>query len=162
MKKYFDLLSRLGMDEAKVIDARTVKTAAWTRYRCQYGCDCYGTNLCCPPYTPDYDRTQKMLDAFNKGILFTSRCGDIKQAAVALSRELFLDGYYKTIAFGSGPCMLCSTCSLNRCRFPKKTIPSMEGCGIDVFATVRANGYEIDVVTEKGADGRYFGLVLFE
>ena len=38
----------------------------------------------------------------------------------------------------------------------------MEGCGIDVFATVRANGYEIDVVTEKGADGRYFGLVLFE
>ena len=162
MKKYFDLLMNLGMDEAKVIDAKTIKTAAWTRYRCQYGCDCYGTNLCCPPYTPDSETTQKMLDEYTKAILFTSRRGDIKQAAVELSRALFLDGYYKTIAFGAGPCLLCGSCSLTKCRFPTKTIPSMEGCGIDVFATVRANGFEIQVVTEKGSGDRYFGLVLFE
>lgn len=162
MKKYFDLLSKMGMDDAKVIDAKTVKTAAWTRYRCQYGCDCYGTNLCCPPYSPGHEETRKMLDEYTKGILFTSHRGDIRQAAVALARKLFLDGYYKTIAFSSGPCMLCDTCTLEKCRFPKQTLPSMEGCGIDVFATVRANGYQLEVVTEKGVGDQYFGLALFE
>lgn len=162
MQKYIDFLKKLEMDDAKLIDASTVQTAAWTRYRCQYGCDFYGRSLCCPPYSPDWEQTKKMIAGFSCGILFTSRRGDIRQAALAVSRQLFLDGYYKTIAFGSGPCMLCDTCTLDRCRFPKKALPSMEGCGIDVFATARANGYEIHTVKEKGVGDRYFGLVLFE
>ena len=103
-----------------------------------------------------------MIDEYRTGILFTSRKGDIKKAAIELSRKLFLDGYYKTIAFGSGPCGLCKTCNLEKCRFPKKAIPSMEACGIDVFATARANGYNLQVVQEKGDSSCYFGLVLFD
>ena len=82
--------------------------------------------------------------------------------AVELARVAFLDGYYKAIAFGSGPCGICEECSVDHCRFPKKTVPSMEGCGIDVFATARNNGFTIDTVKEKTDQHNYFGLVLFE
>jgi hypothetical protein len=38
----------------------------------------------------------------------------------------------------------------------------MEACGIDVYATVRANGYPIAVVKDQGDDANYYGLVLVE
>ena len=86
----------------------------------------------------------------------------ITPLAVELARVAFLDGYYKAIAFGSGPCGICEECSVDHCRFPKKTVPSMEGCGIDVFATARNNGFTINTVKEKTDQHNYFGLVLFE
>ena len=162
MDEYFAFLKELGMDDAKLISAQTVETAAWTSYRCQYGCDFYGASLCCPPHAPDYLKTREIISEYKTGILFTSQEGDIKKAAIELSRRLFLDGYYKTIAFGAGPCGLCKTCTLDKCRFPKKTIPSMEACGIDVFATARANGFHLQVVQEKGDPASYFGMVLFD
>lgn len=87
---------------------------------------------------------------------------NVTELAVELSRRAFLDGYYKSIAFGSGPCLICKECDLEHCRFPKKAVPSMEGCGIDVFATARLNGFEIDTVKDKEDVHNYFGLVLFE
>ena len=74
----------------------------------------------------------------------------------------FLDGYYKAIAFGSGPCLICKECSVEYCRFPKKTVPSMEGCGIDVFSTARNNGFKVEPVKERADQHNYFGLVLLE
>jgi hypothetical protein len=38
----------------------------------------------------------------------------------------------------------------------------MEACGIDVFATARANGFPIGVVLDETSDQNYFGLVLIE
>ena len=38
----------------------------------------------------------------------------------------------------------------------------MEACGIDVFATVRANGLEIHTLREKEEVQNYFGLLLVE
>jgi len=40
--------------------------------------------------------------------------------------------------------------------------PSMEACGIDVYATVRANSYPIEVVKDYSDDADYYGLVLIE
>lgn len=162
MEQYIQFLKDLGMKDGKQICADTIRTAAWTRYRCQYGCGCYGKNLCCPPYAPDYKSTREMIGEYHCGILFTSDKNNTSLPAVALARKLFLDGYYKAIAFGSGPCELCESCTLTHCRFPKKAIPSMEGCGIDVFATARANGYQIDPLKTESCEAHYFGLVLVE
>ena len=41
-----------GAKEAKIIRPGEVETAVWVRLKCQYGCDCYGQCLVCPPYTP--------------------------------------------------------------------------------------------------------------
>jgi predicted metal-binding protein len=79
-----------------------------------------------------------------------------------LEREIFLAGFYKALGFGSGPCRGCPECNFDGCRHPEDARPSMEACGIDVFATVRANGCPIEVVRDEGDEQNYYGLVLID
>jgi len=87
---------------------------------------------------------------------------EVINEAVDVAKEMFLDGYYKVIVLGSGPCKKCSECNMNVCNFPGQTAPSMEACGIDVFQTVRKNGYEITTLRNKTEIPNYFGLILVE
>lgn len=75
MEKYLNFLKENGADLAMKIDAETIVTAAWTIYRCQFGCSSYGRNHCCPPNAPSWDKTQQMIDCYKYGILF--RCPDM-------------------------------------------------------------------------------------
>ncbi len=72
MKKYFELLKNNGADLAIKITTDTIVTAAWTVYRCKYGCDTYGKSHCCPPNCPTWKETQELIYFFKYGILF--RC----------------------------------------------------------------------------------------
>lgn len=140
MDKYFDLLKTGGADLTLKIPASSIVTAPWTIYNCKYGCGTYGKSHCCPPNCPTWKESREMIECYQYGILF--RCHDMEivpPLAVAVARELFLDDYYKAIAFGSGPCTLCKKCNPAHCNYPDRTVPSMEACGIDVFATVRNN-----------------------
>jgi len=38
----------------------------------------------------------------------------------------------------------------------------MEACGIDVFQTIRNNGFTISFLEEKGEYVKYFGLLLLD
>jgi hypothetical protein len=38
----------------------------------------------------------------------------------------------------------------------------MEACGIDVYATARANAFPIEVVRDETGDQNYYGLVLID
>ena len=58
--------------------------------------------------------------------------------------------------------MKSKVCNPDHCNFPGKTVPAMEACGIDVFATVRANGLEIHTLRDPGEVQNHFGLVLVE
>ena len=161
--QFIDEATRLGALRAKLIDPSTVATAEWVRWRCQYGCGGYGRGLVCPPYSPTPAQTRKTLEEYKRAILFESPRGRTKQIAVELERTVFLAGYYKAFGMGAGGCYLCQRCALGRgCRHPRQARPSMEACGIDVFATVRANGFSIDVVRTHGDPQHYFGLVLVE
>ena len=53
-----------GASATKVVDISTVKVGLWTRMKCQYGCPNFGSNLCCPPYAPSYDETQRFLSEY--------------------------------------------------------------------------------------------------
>ncbi|HCL79693.1 MAG TPA: hypothetical protein DIC53_06975 [Synergistaceae bacterium] len=160
---YVKRLQELGAVRAKWIDPATVVTAAWVGHKCRFGCPTYGKNRCCPPNTPTYRETRELLGEYTRALLVEGRTlAETSNIVVAAARELFLDGYYKVIALGSGPCTLCETCAPEGCRFPGKAIPSMEACGVDVFATVRANGYDIDVVKGRGDEMTAFGLLLVE
>ena len=161
--KYETLLKSGGADLVLNIPASSVVTAAWTVYRCQYGCDTYGKSRCCPPNSPTWQQTQAMLRCYSYGLLF--RCHNmsiVTPLAVKAARELFLDGFYKVIAFGSGPCRHCSRCNPEHCNFPGETVPAMEACGIDVFATVRANGLTMQTLQEKSEQQDHFGLLMVE
>ena len=70
MDACLDYLRENGAEPALVIDPHTVVTAPWTTFKCQFGCENFGKNHCCPPEAPDYTRTRAVLDSFSTGILF--------------------------------------------------------------------------------------------
>ena len=149
----------LGAVEAKVIKASSVVTAGWVRLKCQYGCGGYGSSLCCPPNTPTPEETRKVIDGYETALLaHFGMNGSSTKAMVTLERETFLQGYYRAFAFGAGPCMLCKSCPEEGCKHPDQARPSMEACGIDVFATARGNGYPIQVVRDEDSEQNYYGL----
>jgi predicted metal-binding protein len=157
---------KLGARAAKIIPASTVKTAAWVRRKCQFGCGGYGESLTCPPYSPSPAETREMLKSYKKAILIqidTDSKASISGIARKLEREAFLAGYWKAFGMGAGPCMICEKCNLKgTCRYGEKARPAMEACGIDVFTTVRANGFPIDTLDSADRKAHYYGLVLVE
>ena len=154
----------LGARGARLIRAASVATAPWVRLKCQYGCDGYASSLCCPPRTPAPEETRRVIDGYKRAVLFEAGLGEPKKIAVDLEREAFLAGYYKAFGLGAGPCELCPEgCAFDRgCRRAPEARPSMEACGIDVFATARANGFTIDVVRAESDPAHYFGLLLLD
>ncbi len=160
--KYIKRAKKLGARAAKVIPAESIVAAEWVRLKCQFGCDGYGGCLTCPPHSPTPETTRRMLTHYKSGLLIHGKeYTDIRSIVVTLEREMFLDGYFKALGMGAGPCNLCRVCD-ETCCHADKARPSLEACGIDVFTTVRANGYPIEVLNTSSCRGNYYGIVLFQ
>jgi len=164
LEAYLDKAVGMGASEAREIEARTIRCEPWVRLKCRFGCGGYNKRLTCPPFTPDSDETARAIACYRRAILIHSDDPAIVNEVVPkLEREIFLDGYFKALGFGSGPCRLCKTCDTGaRCKYPYLARPSMEACGIDVFTTVRTNGFEIEVVRTEDEKGDYYGLILVD
>ena len=163
LKDFITRACELGAAEAKVIDPASIATAAWVRLKCQFGCGGYNASLCCPPHTPTPDETRKVIDCYQHAILIHCKPGvNVKEIVTTLEREVFLDGYYKAFALGCGGCGLCEECNLHSCIHADRVRPSMEACGVDVFATARANGFPLEVVTDSSCEQNYYGVVLVD
>ena len=170
MKKYDKFIKKaikLGANDAKIIKTDSVVTSAWVRWKCRYGCDGYNNSLCCPPNTPNYKETRELLDSYQNALLIHCTSDyehrkDPTEIVATLERDIFLAGYHKAFALGSGPCMLCGECSMDVCRHPENARPSMESCGIDVFTTARNNGYFIEVLKDRSRPMNRYALVLIE
>jgi predicted metal-binding protein len=162
--KFAELALEMGAKHAKIIRASTVRCEPWVRLKCQFGCGGYNKRLMCPPYTPTPEETASAIACYKQAVLIHSDDNDvINEIIPRLERKIFLDGYYKALGLGSGPCYLCDTCDTTaRCKYPYRARPSMESCGIDVFHTARTNGFTIEVVRSRRQKGDYFGVVLIE
>ncbi len=160
--KYIKKARELGAKDAKIIYAKSIVTGEWVRMKCQFGCDGYGQALTCPPHSPAPEQTKKMLADYKYALLIH---GDeytgIREIVSRLERGIFLDGYYKAFGMGAGPCNLCAKCP-EFCAHPEEARPSMEACGIDVYATAIANGFPIKVLNARACKGNYYGVVLIE
>ncbi len=163
LKSFAERAVQLGAVSAKVIDAAAIRTGPWVRLKCRFGCGGYGMSLCCPPWTPTPSEMREVLDSYSKAVFFEARRA-VTKIAVTLEREVFLSGCYKAFGLGAGPCSLCKgACALGKgCRHPRQARPCLEGCGVDVFATARGNGFEIDVVRTRTDRTHFFGAVLVE
>jgi predicted metal-binding protein len=172
LKRFCQTAHELGAIDAVVVSPpKEVFTAAWVRQRCQFGCSEYGRCLTCPPHAPTPEATRKTLDEYRSAILIHGdRWKKVREIAQALERTVFLAGYYKAFAYLCGPCDHCPKCpvvgwkggTLPVCRHAELARPAMEGAGIDVFATARAAGLPIEVVTERESPQNYYALVLVE
>ncbi len=154
----------LGAIEAKIIDPDSIVIAAWVRLKCQFGCPHYNTRHYCPPHTPTPEQMKSVIDCYSVALLFHSLGMEISPLNLAyeLEREIFLSGYHKALGFGAGPCWLCKKCNPESCIHPLEARPSMEACGIDVYATVRAHGFPIQVVRDRSEVPNRYGLILIE
>ena len=161
-RNYIRRAVKLGAKEAGVIRASSIVVAEWVRMKCQFGCDGFGQSLTCPPYSPAPETTRKIIACYKRALLVRGNAyTEIHALIPALEQEIFLDGYFKAFGMGAGPCQLCVKCA-KYCRHPDKTRPSMEACGIDVYSTVKNNGYPIKVLKDGNCKGNYYGVVLIE
>ena len=161
-EKYIKRVKELGAKEAKIIPIKSIFVAEWVRMKCQFGCDGFGQSLTCPPYSPTPDLTRRMLTYYKYALLVHGDgYANIHEIIPKLEQEIFLDGYFKAFGMGAGPCQLCVKCA-KFCRHPDKTRPSLEACGIDVYTTVRSNGFPIKVLKTQSCKGNYYGVVLIE
>jgi len=156
---------KLGASEAKAIKTKDVVTAEWVRLKCQFGCGGFNQHLTCPPFSPTPDLMRKTLDEYEWAILLKFKPpwpDKIRLAITDIERSIFLSGYYKAFGLASGPCEICEECNAKEgiCRYPDKARPSMEACGIDVYATARGAGFPIKVVKTHDETPTYYGLVL--
>ena len=154
----------MGAAGAKIISPEKVFTAAWVRWKCRFGCGCFGSSRLCPPHSPTPDETRAVLDGYRRAILIhADEKLDMRRTVAALEREAFLGGFYKAFGFACGPCGLCEECAGDKgCRHAELARPAMEACGIDVFRTARAAGFPIEVVKDYKCRQNYYGLLLLE
>ena len=153
---------RLGASEAKAIRARDVYVRHWVRLKCQYGCGGFGERLTCPPYSPTPEEMRKVIDEYSSAILLRFRPDSARthEVVAKLEKEAFLSGYYSAFGLACGPCPYCDECNLKECVHPDLARPSMEACGIDVYATVRRAGFNLRVLKSRYEKPTYFSLLL--
>ncbi len=173
MEKYCRSALARGASWARVVPAAYVVTAPWVRYKCQFGCGCYGARHLCPPETPTPEETAAVVESYRRAILLTYESGGkggerplrkkVHRDVLALERQIFLDGFYRALAFVAGPCNLCRTCDVSKpCKLPGEPRPAMEACGIDVFATFANAGVKLEVVRAVGDPYKLCAAVLVE
>ena len=175
LNKYVGLAMKRGASGVKQINPSSVVTAAWVRLKCQFGCGGFNYSYCCPPHTPTAEETRRVLDCYNRALLFHietlsskdrgKRLIKFRQMLIDLEGEMFKDGYYKAFVFLAGPCNLCKECGKVKgdfCNNRYRARPSMEGCGIDVFQTARNNGFHIETLREETEPRNTFCLMLVD
>ncbi|MBE0432000.1 DUF2284 domain-containing protein [candidate division WOR-3 bacterium] len=173
LEKYVMKSISMGITKAKVVDTKTIVVSNWVRLKCQYGCSGHGKHLTCPPFSPTPEYTKKMLGEYSKALLIQitgiqsgkerTMSRKLKNIVAVLERDIFLDGYYKAFGMASGPCRFCRTCNTKKeCIHPEQARPAMEACGIDVYQTVRNNGFELEVVRTEDACCSYNAVILIE
>lgn len=159
-----------GMDDAVVIETSKVITAPWVRLKCKFGCRHYGKSLCCPPFSPTPEEMRAILDSYRIALLLHRHAEkgrkpvvNINDVAIDLEKIIFLDGYYKAWTMGAGSCRRCEECDVSKtCKNPNIARPSMEACGIDVYATAHEQGLPVEVVKNRGDAMNFYALVLVE
>jgi len=171
-RKYVEQALAAGADEAKIVPVSNVKTAEWVRLKCQFGCDGFGNGLCCPPRTPTPELMKRVLADYRHALIYSYICSPseyrprrrrMRRLVAELERAAFLDGHYKALGLGDGPCRFCRDCNLTGdCRHPEQARPSMESCGIDVYATARNSGIRLEVATRRDGPSKHINLILLD
>lgn len=146
----------LGFDTVAAFDPGILEARTDVRDMCGANkCRIYGKNWGCPPYCGTVAECQEKLASFSRGILLQT-LGHMQKAIdskcyreterrhleqfYALA-ELVRAWYPDALCLGAGGCRVCKTCAYPEpCRFPEKTISSMEGYGLFVTQVCRDCG----------------------
>ncbi|MGD0450477.1 MAG: DUF2284 domain-containing protein [Candidatus Bathyarchaeia archaeon] len=162
MEGFIKVAKRLGVLDAKAVDTKNIVVKDWVRLKCQYGCGGFGKSLTCPPYSPTPEKMRQILASYSNAILMKLPDESVAthDLVAKLERHIFLAGYHSAFGLVAGPCERCEKCNLEHCTYPRLARPSMESSSIDVYATARKNGFDIEVLKTHRQKPTYFGLLL--
>jgi predicted metal-binding protein len=160
---------------AQYLPTSKIVISEFAALKCRYGCRGYGKRFSCPPNATTPEETRKILAEYQHAIMFrfterdgflgyTSPPGNpettaawVHRSMLALERHAFMAGYYKAFSFSAHPCSVCTRCAIKDggtiCRYRDQVRPSMEGCGIDVYATAKSIGWIIETLAYM-SDGK--------
>lgn len=157
-------IKKLDFKSVTSIDPKDVVIAPWVKDHCRFGCSSYGSKHC-PPFSPNFDETLTKIRDYHSALLIEGvpPTRDFQRLMLRAEKIAFKAGCYRAFAYWAGPCCICTECAPPP--KPQKctaTRPSMESAGIDVFATVRKQGFQLETRQDKNDYVKYFGLLLLE
>lgn len=165
VQKLLSPIRAIGYEAVVPFDPADVVMAPFARNKCAFGCSSSDKKHCSQNHELSYEETEALIRSYSKALLLKGEPPtDVFQRRSLQAESLaFKAGYYKAFVFWAGPCSICPDCDLNApCTNRKHTRPSMEGSGIDVFATVEKAGYSLKTLKERGEIIQYFALLLLE
>ena len=171
-----EIFGRSGCGDFKWIDPRDIVVARWVRMKCRFGCDDFGRSMSCPPHTPPVEECQRFFDEYTSAVLFhfTGRfdhaedrhpwAREISERLLGIEREVFLAGHHKAFVMTIDECSRCPDCveKPQDCPHPEAVRPNPEALAVDLFATVRAHGYPIEVLTDYSQAMNRYALLMIE
>jgi predicted metal-binding protein len=171
-----EIIRKHGFDDFRWIDPANIVVAQWVRMKCVYGCGEYGNNAACPPNAPSVAECECFFREYRKAVLFHfakrlakpedrfawSRA--INGRLVDLEREIFLSGREKAFVLLPDNCNFCGRCrgERDKCKQPLRARPSPDALAVDVYSTVRAAGYPIQVLPDYDREMNRYGFLLIE
>jgi predicted metal-binding protein len=153
-----------GFFAAAELDPAGIRSEAWVRAKCAYGCPQYGKRWSCPPHSMDQAGFEELLKCYSRALLVAGQppLRTFQEHLLELEKEAFLGGFKKALAFSGGPCSWCDSCDERQCRFPEKRRPSLESCGCDVFALAESCGIPVAPLRNSDDFAQYVGLLLVD
>ena len=170
------MAKEVGASGAVNLDARNIVLDPQFREICRSNsCGRYGRCYTCPPDLGDLDELMKRIRQYPCAVLYQTIApledsfdfegmmeagAEHSQLGVRIHRKLksMLGQEFFHLSSGCHLCEVCAKVENLPCRHPEWALPAMEGCGVDVYQTVKdtelkyING--VNTVT-------YFGLILF-
>jgi predicted metal-binding protein len=153
-----------GFYAAAELDPAGIRSEAWVRAKCAYGCPEYGRRWSCPPHSMDQAGFEELLAGYSRALLVAGQppLRAFQHHLLDLEKEAFLSGFKKALVFSGGPCSWCETCPPERCPHPEKRRPSLESCGCDVFALAERCGIPVAPLRQSDDFVQYVGLLLVD
>jgi predicted metal-binding protein len=175
-QSFEELFRAQGYEDFRWIDPQRIVVAQWVRMKCAFGCGEYGKCAACPPNTPSVPECERFFREYTRAVVFRfaktvarpedrrAWSRDVNRKLLDLERAVFLAGCPKAFLLFMDSCHLCETCAPARaeCRHPKLARPAPEAMAVDVFSTVRACGYPIEVLTDYGQEMNRYALLMIE
>lgn len=166
-----------GAARAVVIPQSQIALSAEFRNICRKNsCGNYGKFYSCPPDIGDIQTLMAQVRRYSHGLLYQSVtmvkdsfdfAGMMQAGKTHGQLSQNIHQAVKPLVGGAmlhmtaGGCYLCKTCVKQvgePCRFPEHMLPQLEGCGVDVYNTVKHT--DMKYINGKNTV-TYFGLLLF-
>lgn len=176
IKQVEEITIKQGYNDYQWISGAQFIIKQWVRFKCMFGCDSFGKKGSCPPSVPSIQECREFLNEYANVLVIHLQgefpnpedrkvwSRDKNLELLKLERAVFLAGFPKAFLLFMDECRICSKCAGPRleCKNPQMLRPGPEALGVDVFSTVRAIGYPIEVLTEKDQKMNRYAFLLVE